>query len=59
MDKLEQIVRGNPTIPRLVVRHHRAPDGGDGFEWGIVGGMPVVSASCAAERAVVIGCSWS
>jgi hypothetical protein len=43
MDKLEEIIRTVPTTPRLVVKYRKMPDGGDQFEWGVVGHMPLLS----------------
>lgn len=41
MDKLEEIIRTNPTISRLVVTYKKGGDGKDHFQWGICGAIPV------------------
>lgn len=56
MGKFEETVR--PETPRLVVKFQRGPDGGERFEWGTVGQIPIVTlVGCVARVQSALHCS--
>jgi hypothetical protein len=42
VDKLEEIIRANPTTPRMVILY-RNKGGTDRFQWGLLGDLPVLT----------------